>query len=139
MKMLLYVCSLLMELSMIGLALSETFIEFSIFVSILSFFNSIVMSKLFMSYLHISRSYLKGDLPHRLLLCPGTAEHHDNVPVARHGALTSFLKLPTTKTTELLSDDGLRAQQYNGGYKNCFIESIFVMLDLLMLLMTTFS
>ena len=55
------------------------------------------------------------------------------------GPLMAFLKLLTTKTTELLSDDGLRAQQYNGGYKNCFIESIFVMLDLLMLLMTTFS
>ena len=34
------------------------------------------------------------------------------------GPLMAFLKLPTTKTTELLSDDGLRAQQCNDGYKN---------------------
>ena len=107
---------------MIGLALSETFIEFSIFVSILSFFNSIVMSKItaFSSALGLQSIMIMF------------------LPLAM-GPLMAFLKLPITKTTELLSDDGLRAQQYNGGYKNWFIESIFVMLDLLMLLMTTFS
>ena len=122
MKMLLCVCSLLMGFSMIGLALSDTFIEFSIFVSILSFFNSIVMSKItaFSSALGLQSIMIMF------------------LPLAM-GPLMAFLKLPITKTTELLSDDGLRAQQYNGGYKNWFIESIFVMLDLLMLLMTTFS